>query len=114
MPPQSVPFQAGSQTLLQILQPGQGFYVPVYQRSYTWGVGQIDRLFEDINDGLNRAARAPGPPTFLGSMILFEGRGSVAPKVNTALPAQVVSDQGNPSSVIIENRHGVGVLVGGW
>ena len=26
----------------------------------------------------------------------------------------VVSDQGNPSSAIIENRHGVGVLVGGW
>ncbi len=25
----------------------------------------------------------------------------------------VVSDQGNPSSGIIENRHGVGVLVGG-
>jgi len=25
-----------------------------------------------------------------------------------------VSDQGNPSSAIIENRHGVGVLVGGW
>ena len=27
---------------------------------------------------------------------------------------QSVSDQGNPSSAIIENRHGVGVLVGGW
>jgi hypothetical protein len=90
MPPQSVAFQATSQTLLQLMQPGQGFYVPVYQRSYTWGVDQIDRLFEDINDGLNRAARAPGPPTFLGSTILFEGRGSVAPKVNTALPAQVL------------------------
>lgn len=25
-----------------------------------------------------------------------------------------VSDQGNPSSGIIENRHGVGVLAGGW
>jgi len=25
-----------------------------------------------------------------------------------------VSDQGNPSSAIIENRHGVGVSVGGW
>lgn len=27
--------------------------------------------------------------------------------------ARAVSDQGNPSSVIIENRHGVSVLVGG-
>ena len=31
-----------------------------------------------------------------------------------AIIAYVVSDQGNPSSAIIENRHGVGVLVGGW
>lgn len=83
-------FQSTSQTLLQILQPGQGFYVPVYQRSYTWGADQIGRLFEDVHAGLNRAAASPGPPTFLGSAILFEGRGSVSPKVNAALPAQVL------------------------
>jgi len=88
--PQTLAFQAMSQTLLQLLQPGQGFYVPVYQRSYTWGADQIDRLFEDVNAGLNRAAQSPGPPTFLGSVILFEGRASVAPRVNTALPAQVL------------------------
>lgn len=88
--PQTLAFQAMSQTLLQLLQPGQGFYVPVYQRSYTWGADQIDRLFEDVNAGLNRAEQAPGPPTFLGSVILFEGRASVTPRVNTALPAQVL------------------------
>lgn len=88
--PQPPAFQANAQTLLQLLQPGQGMYVPVYQRSYTWGADQIDRLFEDVNTGLNRAEHAAGPPTFLGSVILFEGRGSVAPRVNTALPAQVL------------------------
>ena len=88
--PQVLTFQANAQTLLRLFQPGQGFYVPVYQRSYTWGGDQIDRLFEDINAGLNRAEHGPGPPTFLGSVILFEGRGSVSPKVNTALPAQVL------------------------
>ena len=29
-------------------------------------------------------------------------------------PAAAVSDQGNPSSAIIEDRHGVGVSTGGW
>jgi hypothetical protein len=64
--------------------------VPVYQRSFTWGVDQIGRLFEDVHAGLNRSASRPAPPTFLGSAILFEGRGSVSPKVNAALPAQVL------------------------
>ena len=87
---QAPSFPAESQTMLGLLRPGQAFYVPVYQRSYTWGADQIDRLFEDIHAGLNRAAQSPGPPTFLGSAILFEGRTSVSPKINTALPAQVL------------------------
>jgi hypothetical protein len=73
-----------------MLPPGQGFYVPVYQRSYTWGSDQIDRLFEDVNTGLRRAQAGLGPPTFLGSVILFEGRRSVTPRVNAAVPAQVL------------------------
>jgi len=81
--PQPVAFQATSETLIQLLPAGQGFYVPVYQRSYTWGAAQIDRLFEDISAGMNRTAKSPGPPTFLGSMILYEGRSSVSPRVNT-------------------------------
>lgn len=88
--PNTPSFLASAQTLLQLLPPGQGFYVPVYQRSYTWGSDQIDRLFEDVNTGLRRADTGSGPPTFLGSVILFEGRGSVTPKINTALPAQVL------------------------
>ena len=83
-------FPATSQSVLQLLQPGQALYVPAYQRSYTWGTDQIERLFEDIHAGISRAAQSPGPPTFLGSAILFEGRNSVFPKVNTALPAQVL------------------------
>lgn len=87
---QAPSFPATSQTMLQLLQPGQALYVPVYQRTYTWGADQIERLFEDIHAGIGRAVPSPGPPTFLGSAILFEGRNSVSPKVNTALPAQVL------------------------
>ena len=87
---QAPSFPATSQTMLQLLQPGAALYVPVYQRTYTWGADQIERLFEDIHAGISRATLSPGPPTFLGSAILFEGRNSVFPKVNTALPAQVL------------------------
>lgn len=64
--PQAVAFQATSQTLLQLMPQGQGLYVPVYQRNYTraGGATQIDRLFEDVNTGLNRTSSSPGPPTF--------------------------------------------------
>ena len=84
------PFPAIAQTMLQLLQSGQALYVPNYQRTYTWGADQIERLFEDIHAGISRASPSPGPPTFLGSAILFEGRNAVSPKVNTALPAQVL------------------------
>lgn len=87
---QSPSFQATSQTTLQMLAPGQALYVPVYQRTYTWGAEQVERLFEDIHAGINGVVTESGPPTFLGSTILFEGRSSVSPRVNTALPAQVL------------------------
>jgi hypothetical protein len=45
---------------------------------------------------------------------LWDGLDSVAADVGLVQEAQPVSDQGNLSSAIIENRHGVGVLVGGW
>ena len=90
MTEQAPAFPAQSQTVLDLLKEGQAFYIPVYQRAYTWGADQIERLFEDIHAGLNRAAGSPGPPTFLGSAILFEGRNSVSPRVNTALPSQVL------------------------
>ena len=83
-------FTATSHTLEEIFRSGQGLYVPVYQRPYTWGTDQVDRLFEDILAGIDRAADALGPPTFLGSTILFEGRNAVHPKINTALPVQVL------------------------
>lgn len=87
---QNPSFEANSHTTLQLLSPGQALYVPAYQRTYTWGSDQIERLFEDILAGINVAAQEPGPPTFLGSAILFEGRSLVLPKSNTALPSQVL------------------------
>jgi hypothetical protein len=84
-------FSADPSTLRQlILQPGQGFYVPVYQRDFTWGSAEIDRLFEDLEHGITRAAGGQTPSTFLGSVILVSDRSSVEPKHVDALPATVL------------------------
>ncbi len=84
-------FRAEPSTLRKlILQAGQGFYVPMYQRDFTWGEAEIDRLFEDLDFGLTRAAGGQTPSTFLGSVILVEDRDSVSPKNADALPPQVL------------------------
>lgn len=84
-------FSADPSTLRHlILQPGQGFYVPVYQRDFTWGDAEINRLFEDLEHGITRAAAGQSPSTFLGSVILVSDRDSVAPKHVDALPTTVL------------------------
>jgi hypothetical protein len=84
-------FTAAPSTLRElILQPGQGFYVPAYQRDFTWGADEISRLFEDLDHGITRAARGQMPSTFLGSVILVSDRDSVVPKHADALPTTVL------------------------
>ena len=84
-------FSADPSTLRQlILQPGQGFYVPVYQRDFTWGSPEIDRLFEDLEHGITRAAEGQPPSTFLGSVITVSDRSSVDPQHLDALPTTVL------------------------
>ncbi|SCE95464.1 Protein of unknown function [Micromonospora echinospora] len=97
-------FTADPSTLRQlILQPGQGFYVPAYQRDFTWGKDEISRLFEDLEQGITRAAQGKMPSTFLGSVILVSDRDSVMPKHVDALPAtvlQVVDGQQRLSTLL--------------
>lgn len=84
-------FSADPSTLRQlVLQPGQGFYVPVYQRDFTWGGPEIDRLFEDLEHGITRAAGGQTPSTFLGSVLLVSDRASVEPQHVDALPTTVL------------------------
>lgn len=97
-------FTADPSTLRQlILQPGQGLYVPAYQRDFTWGPHEISRLFEDLEQGITRAAQGKTPSTFLGSVILVSDRDSVMPKHVDALPTtvlQVVDGQQRLSTLL--------------
>jgi hypothetical protein len=50
---------------------GVGFYVPPYQRPYTWGRANLQRLFEDIGHGIRKLLNSSDATTFIGTLILI-------------------------------------------
>ena len=83
-------FQHSAPTFGELIgRQGLCFYVPTYQRGFTWGSDQIERLFEDLFAGTDRVAAGDNPSTFLGSVIFFADRYAVDPKRANALPTQV-------------------------
>ena len=48
----------------------EGFYVPLYQREYTWEQDNIDQLFDDLVLGVNQLTKDENATTFLGTTIL--------------------------------------------
>ena len=83
-------FRHSSPTFGELIgRQGQCFYVPTYQRGFTWGSDQIERLFEDLFAGIDRVAAGDNPSTFLGSVIFFADPFAVDPRKPNALPTQV-------------------------
>ena len=83
-------FQHSAPTFGELIgRQGLCFYVPMYQRGFTWGSDQIERLFEDLFAGTDRVAAGDNPSTFLGSVIFFADTYAVDPKNANALPTQV-------------------------
>ena len=86
------PFDAMPATIKDLfVQENQGFYIPIYQREYEWGQDQIDRFFEDVGQGISRASRQATDVTFLGTVILVEGRQTVQGNDRRAIPSQVLT-----------------------
>ena len=75
----------------------EGFYVPRYQRGYTWGEDNINQLFDDLVLGVQDLSRNHLATTFLGTTILTtlrDKKETVGPGENRAQPTavQVVID----------------------
>lgn len=86
------PFTAEPAAIKDLLvQENQGFYIPIYQRDYEWGPDEINRLFEDIGQGISRASQREADATFLGTVILVEGRQIVEGNDRRAIPSQVLT-----------------------
>lgn len=53
-------------------QPGRGFYVPYYQRNYSWDEENATKLMNDIFSSVKRTLTKPKNTVFLGTVILHD------------------------------------------
>jgi hypothetical protein len=71
----------------------QGCFIPSYQRTYSWDVKDVGRLFEDAIDGLRRLVDHPTALRFLGTIIAVDEK-DVVPvdePMDTELPNVVMT-----------------------
>ncbi len=86
-------FRPVSDTVLNTLRPsGRAFYIPAYQRPFSWGASNIKRLFEDTTRGLVQLIEWEQSVTFLGSIIAINDKShqTVHPSVVGQLPDKVM------------------------
>lgn len=87
-------FEAESQSVRKLLsEPGVGFYVPPYQRPYSWAKDKVERLLEDTLHGFRKLVDSDESFTFLGSIITIHDRDHVTiqPIVKPDVPARVLN-----------------------
>lgn len=53
-------------------QGSRGFYIPYYQRNYSWKEENAKKLIEDIFSSINRTLTKPNSSIFLGTIILHK------------------------------------------
>ena len=74
-------------------QNGRCFYIPAYQRDFSWGTDNIERFFEDIGAGIERLLNQEEDEvvTFLGTTICFHDTHykTIHPIVRNDVPAAV-------------------------
>lgn len=66
-------------------QPGRGFYIPYYQRNYSWDEDNATKLVFDIFSGIKRTLTKPNNSIFLGTIILHDEK-DVGVGVHTDTP----------------------------
>ena len=105
-------FKAETKTSYQMLcEPNEGFYIPPYQREYSWEKPKVGRLFEDAGHGVRLLFEdkdSSDATTFLGTIIVIHDTRyqTVDPKVQGDLPksVQVVIDgQQRLATILLAN-----------
>jgi hypothetical protein len=72
-------------------RPGVGFYIPLYQREYSWGKDNVEQLIEDIEKGVTAMIQDESEIRFLGTIITVVERDKkrIQPVDVQALPTAV-------------------------
>ncbi len=90
-------FLTENRSVLDFLnQSGQGLYIPLYQRDYSWDSDNIDQLLEDLTRGVQRIASGEVSDDskeirFLGTIItvIEPNRNNIYPVDVQAVPARI-------------------------
>ncbi len=87
-------FQPTSSSVLDFLrESGQCLYIPVYQRPYSWGKENVDRLFNDVVMGLNKIIFSAEALTFIGTIICIHDNNytTIQPIFRSQVPNRVMT-----------------------
>ena len=75
------------------VQPGVGFYIPLYQREYSWDSSNIEQLLEDISKGIEDLSddSTENQIRFLGTIITVteSDKNNIQPQDTKALPPAI-------------------------
>ena len=64
-------FAPYTQSIFDIFaEQGTGFYIPSYQRPYSWKVENVEKLFDDVMSGIKDFVKNPDSAVFIGTFIL--------------------------------------------
>jgi uncharacterized protein with ParB-like and HNH nuclease domain len=72
---------------------GQGFYIPAYQRHYSWDKSKIERLIDDVCHGFNLLLEKEDSITFLGTIIAIHDTtfATISPIARSEVPSKVMT-----------------------
>ncbi|MGD1701248.1 DUF262 domain-containing protein [Dapis sp. BLCC M229] len=86
-------FSTSSEPVLYIFnQQGLGYYIPLYQRKYSWDTENIEQLMDDICSGVSDLFEDDKSIHFMGTMILVEEHdkiNNIKPQEPRALPTRI-------------------------
>ena len=73
-------------------QPGIGYYIPLYQREYTWDSDNIEQLLLDLSRGIENCLEDDDEIRFLGTIILVQEtnpKDNIEPQDPRGLPSRI-------------------------
>lgn len=92
-------FTAKAENIWEFLsEQGQGCYIPAYQRPYAWDSDNVDRLVDDVINGITNLQNRAAAISFMGTIIAIHDvnhitvkpvyKAEVAPRVMTIIDGQ--------------------------
>ena len=86
--------------------PGQGCYIPVYQRHYAWRDENITRLRDDVLSGISQLSDRPDTTSFIGTIIAIHDTAyeSIQPCYRRDVPAESDDRYRRPTTHLYSNH----------